>query len=406
MFKYHIIKRGRKWFEGVTADQKQYKASIEINDISSAWVVDQVVEFEGKFEKKPSGRFFKIYVYPCSTEEKEEEIKIAKFKKEKADIAKWLGYVEDKSSEYVYAKGVDELRALNLSEDEQQRLDAAIKKGTINYCINKIKNHLGYIRTAINEGYWYMNGENTIQKHIQELEKMGQEAFAFKSALKELESQFASYKAEKERTDEERYFSISRLSLGKMDGYNKGQILKSKDGRLGKVIDTYRYYQEDAMSLGYMVDSAWIVSAKCDATIVTVAETEEYLANERKEAQHAMQLEEERKKKKEVNESVRHIINYVFEHGYKPEDIILSEINKNGEIIFDSFNIYGGGEIIIVSDSFIWAIKNNGGDGDNWSRNNVSTGGAGGIGYCMEMDDICSSYMKTIQNNLIDKGDI
>ena len=73
MFKYKITKVGRKWLQGITADEKQYKAQIEINDISADWVDGQVVEFEGKFEKKTSGGFTKVYIYPCTVEQKEKQ---------------------------------------------------------------------------------------------------------------------------------------------------------------------------------------------------------------------------------------------------------------------------------------------------------------------------------------------
>ena len=47
------------------------------------------------------------------------------------------------------------------------------------------------------------------------------------------------------------------------------------------------------------------------------------------------------------------------------------------------WSICGGGEWYIfpqnISDE-IWIIENNGGDGDDWSRNNIRTGGAGAIG--------------------------
>jgi hypothetical protein len=43
-------------------------------------------------------------------------------------------------------------------------------------------------------------------------------------------------------------------------------------------------------------------------------------------------------------------------------------------------NIYGGGQWWIIQENYIWKIENNGHDGDNWSMNNVNTGGAGAIG--------------------------
>lgn len=55
--------------------------------------------------------------------------------------------------------------------------------------------------------------------------------------------------------------------------------------------------------------------------------------------------------------------------------------SPEGEIILDSFNIYGSGERIIISESTAWYLLNNGMDGDDWSRNNVATGGAGAIGW-------------------------
>jgi len=43
-------------------------------------------------------------------------------------------------------------------------------------------------------------------------------------------------------------------------------------------------------------------------------------------------------------------------------------------------NIYGGGEWWVIQPEWIWYIRNNGFDGDDWGRNNVQTGGAGAIG--------------------------
>lgn len=58
--------------------------------------------------------------------------------------------------------------------------------------------------------------------------------------------------------------------------------------------------------------------------------------------------------------------------------------------------IYGGGHWFIIEDEkYIWKIKNNGGDGDNWAWNNVNTGGAGAIGhrvpYNQELADLLRS---------------
>jgi hypothetical protein len=43
-------------------------------------------------------------------------------------------------------------------------------------------------------------------------------------------------------------------------------------------------------------------------------------------------------------------------------------------------NIYGGGVWYVIQSDAVWIVQNNGSDGDDWSRNNVRTGGAGAIG--------------------------
>lgn len=44
------------------------------------------------------------------------------------------------------------------------------------------------------------------------------------------------------------------------------------------------------------------------------------------------------------------------------------------------FSIYGTGTEFCVCEDSIWLLENNGMDGDDWSRNNVRTGGAGAVG--------------------------
>lgn len=63
-----------------------------------------------------------------------------------------------------------------------------------------------------------------------------------------------------------------------------------------------------------------------------------------------------------------------------------------GEVLNNSQNIYGGGDWFVISSDYIWYVRNNGADGDAWSRNNVATGGAGAIGwrvpYSVELEKI------------------
>jgi len=73
------------------------------------------------------------------------------------------------------------------------------------------------------------------------------------------------------------------------------------------------------------------------------------------------------------------------DNGYEyQEHIILDGEQIN---IGKGQNIYGGGKWFVLAEDKIWAVANNGGDGDCWANNNIRTGGAGAMGYCVPRTD-------------------
>lgn len=60
-------------------------------------------------------------------------------------------------------------------------------------------------------------------------------------------------------------------------------------------------------------------------------------------------------------------------------------------------NLYGGGEWWVIQPEWIWHIRNNGADGDNWSRNNVYTGGAGAIGHRVPYSDELAAQIRGLK---------
>lgn len=52
-----------------------------------------------------------------------------------------------------------------------------------------------------------------------------------------------------------------------------------------------------------------------------------------------------------------------------------------GDVVHDTFTVHGSGSRFVIGADWIWYIQNHGMDGDDWSGNNVSTGGAGAIGW-------------------------
>jgi hypothetical protein len=75
------------------------------------------------------------------------------------------------------------------------------------------------------------------------------------------------------------------------------------------------------------------------------------------------------------------IANFIQKNGTRPTDR-----QPEGRTVLNTQNIYGGGDWFVLGEKEIWYVKNNGMDGDNWSYNNVRTGGAGAIGYMIPID--------------------
>lgn len=125
-----------------------------------------------------------------------------------------------------------------------------------------------------------------------------------------------------------------------------------------------RYFRYDGMSFGVGDDSGYYYGANCREA--TAEETAPLLERERKAAE-----------KRAAKNELEKVIAEIMETGERPEGMDSPE----GEILLDTFNIYGGGERLIVEPEYIWYVRNNGMDGDNWGLNNIQTSGAGAIGW-------------------------
>lgn len=120
------------------------------------------------------------------------------------------------------------------------------------------------------------------------------------------------------------------------------------------------------------------------------------LAYRRREAEK--RREEKKKKTQELQKKVDDIKKAFSEAEYPKTE---NKMRLEGEVIqhpTNPQNPWGGGEWWVIQDSGIWYIRNNGFDGDDWSRNNVQTGGAGAIGvrvpYSEELADKIRSLKK------------
>jgi hypothetical protein len=167
-------------------------------------------------------------------------------------------------------------------------------------------------------------------------------------------------------------------------GWKAGEIVhatRTADGRVtghptdGETLYLYvvesgsQYYREgdDAMSFGVGDESGYTYWARCRAA--TESESADLRAAEQRRAERAAAVEELQRMEQTATQNAEH-----------PDgDHVLT-----GEMICEQgreHQLYGGGSWWAITDDSIWYVQNNGADGDNWSGNNVRTGGAGARGW-------------------------
>jgi len=182
-----------------------------------------------------------------------------------------------------------------------------------------------------------------------------------------------------------------RISLGSGYGgrpYRLGETLRLSNERdpdwpEGTAVTVVRawdqYHSEDGMCFGVGDDSGYIHKAQVRAaTEEEKAElvAEETAAEERRAAQDRL---------RGLREEIRREGEYPAGHH-----------RLNGDRLFDTQSIYGGGGWVEIEREWIWEVENNGGDGDCWDRNNVLTGGAGAVGWRVPRTDELEAELRAL----------
>jgi len=160
-----------------------------------------------------------------------------------------------------------------------------------------------------------------------------------------------------------------RISHGEGYGgrpYSVGEVFRERDKGLVKVLESSkRYYREDGMSFGVGDEQGYVYSARVRPA------TEE-------ESKPILEKEQAQSNERDARANLHGIKTAI----QKRENIAPGEgLRPEGTVYHDTQTIYGGGDWFVVGPEYIWYVKNNGADGDNWGNNNVLTGGAGAIGY-------------------------
>jgi hypothetical protein len=156
---------------------------------------------------------------------------------------------------------------------------------------------------------------------------------------------------------------------------SKSNIDKGEPEWLYVLKTSQRHFREDGLSFGVGDDSGYVYIAECRAAtpeeIAPVAQAKEL---RQKEQEQKVQAE------KDLHQVVEDI-----QHGElpprNPDGTGLVPRGQVLDISGKNHQMYGGGDWFVIGSDYIWYVKNNGADGDSWDANNVSTGGAGAIGW-------------------------
>lgn len=137
-----------------------------------------------------------------------------------------------------------------------------------------------------------------------------------------------------------------------------------------------QYVADDGMSFGVGDEQGYVYTAVCRAATP-------------EEAAPAIALQRARKAAARQQAALVALFHRILAEGWAPPDMI----ELPGDAIYLSKDdhrsvIYGGGRWFVIAGDRAWAVQNNGHDGDDWSRNNVRTGGAGAIGRALPLADL------------------
>jgi len=375
---YEIKKIGRKWIEGVVPG-RSFVNKIQINDTTKDFQVGKTYSFNASVKVDTNKYGTSVEVYPISDVQLSSKIDYEQKQKEtfnQKEIEKWLGWIEEKVKEgYLYKNGVEKVNSLGIAKYPalQTRLDAARK--VITDSEKKYQEQLDAKKAEeAKKQKIYLNvpyeEKDFVKSHGAKWDSNWKQWYVLDKIPSELQKYHPDSIRQKEKDD-----GILRLSGGSGYGYvgwHVGQVVQAtaeqkKQGypEFLYVTDaSKKYFSDDGMSFGVGDEQGHIYYAKVRAA------TEE----ESKSLKEKLQKQEDKKIAIQKIESLKKKIE---DEGERPKETQ----NLSGERILDTQNIYGGGDWFEITNDAIWYIRNNGMDGDNWSNNNIRTGGAGGIGW-------------------------
>lgn len=383
---YKILKIGRKWIEGIEPG-KSYKNKIERNDATKNFKEGETYTFNAEVKWEYSKYGTSVTVFPATDEVKE----VNQTARNRQEIIKWLGYIENSLKEgRLYQNGLDKVKSYGIQNypDLKAKLDSYIqeyqemekkKRETPSYGQSWTESYGGKFchlcKKPIDKGqevrYQYLNGLRNLT-HVN----------------CEVSNKEREEKIIKKQEEDKKYFHIGGGSGYGDEELHVGEVIKATQDQINRgypeflyvVSSDKKYFKYDGLSFGVGDDSGYVYSAKCrPATEEEAKPIQEKIEKDKNVRKAKLRLEE--------------IKNTIMKTGEYPKGNNFIE----GQKILDTQDIYGGGDWFVITKDHIWYVKNNGMDGDDWSRNNVRTVGAGAIGWKIPIDEKLVSELNELK---------
>ncbi len=180
---------------------------------------------------------------------------------------------------------------------------------------------------------------------------------------------------------------FSTTGHSRNDGPAVGSTFRHRQHGIVTVLSSRgQYIREDGMSFGLMDESGWLFAV--GARPATEAEAAPVLEREAR----TELCRTARARLAAIAKQIEQAGEYPAR---TPEGIV-----PEGDRVFDTQDIYGGGGWFVVGPEYIWYCRNNGADGDDWGRNNVRTGGAGAIGRRVPFDQALADEIRALAATL------
>lgn len=388
---FEVISKGRKYFKiRYSSDHNPFQ--LAINEITKDLQVGQVVEnllCEFDYQRNSysgGGKTTAIAVEAEDLIQRQEEAKEAE---RQWQVARWRGFVESALNENrIYAKGFETLRGLGFDTSEY---DAKVAEINDRIKQSEIERWSGYCEAAALEGREYGTG-------LQKLRSLGRADLVDQYRQQACEVQESNRRTAQEQAAEKQgnaavergvvsywFGSPAWNSADELTHLQVGDVYKGKDGNYYKILTRFvRRVREDGLCFGLASDEGEIVTGNS-----RLATSEEFAPLVAAEAAERERRAESHRRATERSAIAKHI----QEHGDCPAE---GSLRRSQNRLLDSSDVYGGGDWFAITETEIWYVLNNGGDGDDWSCNNLP----GAIGTRIPFDRAIADRILALESDV------